>query len=124
MAIYIMKVINIFSRMLLSLSLTIIIELLLALLIGIRKKSDILNIIIVNCITNPVLNYIMMVIVCLCSTSTIIYLFLFFFEIIVMYVEYNFYRNKLKFREINLLLLSIILNFSSVVLGFIITNIL
>ncbi len=118
-----MEIINIFIRMLWSLLLTIIIELLLALLIGIRKNNDILNIIIINCITNPIINYIMMVIVYLFSNSAIVYLCLFFFEIIVMYVEYKFYRNKLKFRKIDPLLLSALLNFSSLILGFIINNI-
>lgn len=118
-----MKIINIFIRMLWGLSLTIIIELSFALLIGVRKNNDILNIIMINCITNPIINYIMMVIVYLFSNALIIYLCLFFFEIIVMYAEYKFYKKKLKFKKISPLLLSALLNFCSVMLGFIINNI-
>ena len=122
MMIQMMKVINIFILMIWSLSLTIVIELLLGLLIGIRKKDDIFHLIVINFITNPILNYVMTIIRYFFSNYFIIYLCLFFFELIVMYVEYKFYRNRLKFRRISPLILSIILNFSSVIIGFIINN--
>lgn len=111
---------NILFLMLRNLLLTIIIELGIAILLGIREKKDILNIIVINCITNPILNYIMMVVLYLTSNNLIIYSLLFLFEIIVIIIEYLFYRKKLLFKNINLLLLSIILNISSVIVGFII----
>ena len=111
-------VINILIQMLCNLSLTIIIELGIALLLGIKEKKDILNLIVINCITNPILNYIMMVVVYLTSNNVIIY---FLFEIMVIDLEYRFYKKKLVFKKISLLLLSIMLNISSLILGLIIS---
>ena len=113
--------INILIQMLWNLLLTIIIELGIALLIGIEKKKDILNLIVINCITNPILNYIMMVVMYLTLNNIIIYFLFFFFETMVIYLEYRFYRKKLMFKKIDLLLLSAVLNISSIILGFIIS---
>lgn len=106
--------------MLCNLLLTIIIELGIALLLGIKEKNDILNIIVINCITNPILNYIMMIVEYLFSNNMIIYFLLLIYEIIVIYLEYKFYRKKLVFKKISLLLLSTLLNLFSVILGLII----
>lgn len=114
-------VINILIQMLCNLSLTIIIELGIALLLGIKEKKDILNLIVINCITNPILNYIMMVVVYLTSNNVIIYFLFFLFEIMVIDLEYRFYKKKLVFKKISLLLLSIMLNISSLILGLIIS---
>ncbi len=80
-------VINILIQMLCNLSLTIIIELGIALLLGIKEKKDILNLIVINCITNPILNYIMMVVVYLTSNNVIIY-FLFLYLILLNHYSY------------------------------------
>ena len=114
-------VINILIQMLCNLSLTIIIELGIALLLGIKEKKDILNLIVINCITNPILNYIMMVVVYLTSNNVIIYFLFFLFEIMVIDLEYRFYKKMLVFKKISLLLLSIMLNISSLILGLIIS---
>ena len=114
-------VINILIQMLCNLSLTIIIELGIALLLEIKEKKDILNLIVINCITNPILNYIMMVVVYLTSNNVIIYFLFFLFEIMVIDLEYRFYKKKLVFKKISLLLLSIMLNISSLILGLIIS---
>ena len=114
-------VINILIQMLCNLSLTIIIELGIALLLRIKEKKDILNLIVINCITNPILNYIMMVVVYLTSNNVIIYFLFFLFEIMVIDLEYRFYKKKLVFKKISLLLLSIMLNISSLILGLIIS---
>ena len=45
-----------------NLLLTIIIELAISLIIGVKEKKDINNIIIINCITNPILNIILLMI--------------------------------------------------------------
>ena len=45
-----------------NLLLTIIIELAISLILGIKEKKDINNIIIINCITNPILNIILLII--------------------------------------------------------------
>lgn len=112
--------INILIQMLWNLSLTIIIEVGIALLLGIKKK-DILYLIIINCITNPILNYIMMIVVYLTSNNIIIYYNFLLFEIMVINSEYRFYRKRLMFKKINLLLLSTVLNISSIILGLIIS---
>lgn len=112
--------INNLIQMLWNLLLTIIIELGIALLLGIREKKDILNLIVINCITNPILNYIMMVVMYLTFNNIIMYFLFFLLEIMVIIIEYIFYRRKLIFEKLNLLLLSTILNISSVILGFVI----
>ena len=104
-------VINILIQMLCNLSLTIIIELGIALLLGIKEKKDILNLIVIN----------MMVVVYLTSNNVIIYFLFFLFEIMVIDLEYRFYKKKLVFKKISLLLLSIMLNISSLILGLIIS---
>ncbi len=117
-------VINISIQMLWNLSLTIIIELGIALLLGIKEKSDIFNLIVINCITNPILNYIMMIVTYLTSNNIIIYFLFSLFEVVVIYLEYRFYRKKILFKKLDLLVLSTVLNISSIILGFVISGIL
>ena len=103
------------------LSLTIILELLIALLLGIREKKDILNVILVNIITNPLV----------VSIST---LFLinggikahdiseYILEVLAVISEGFIYNKYLKYKKINGYLLSFILNLLSYSIGYIIMN--
>ncbi len=105
------------ARMVRNLLLTVIIETVIALLLKARHKTDIKNIIIINCITNPILNYVMLIVAYFVSNRIIIYTVLFAFEMIVVYSEYKYYQKKLNYNNMNLLGFSAILNASSYFVG-------
>jgi len=101
--------------MLKCLIITLVIETMIAFIIGIRKK-DILNIVLINFITNPLIvslsvyfgfNYGMKV-----EKIAIIVL-----EIIVFITEGILYSKFLKYKKINGFIISFILNFSSYFIG-------
>jgi len=98
--------------MLIPLILTLLIELTISFFIGVRNKSDFINIFIINCITNPIINYLLIVVMFFIKNNTF-YIFLIVFELLVVYFEYLYYKRKLLFNKINLLLLSFILNLLS-----------
>ncbi len=102
--------------MLICLMLTIISELLVAILIKIKDKKDFLNIMLANCMTNPIV------------VSFPIYFYVRFgvierntcliiLEILTVIIEGIVYKKYLKFDKINPFTLSLILNFSSYVIG-------
>ena len=101
---------------------TIIIELLVAFILKVRDKKDILNIILVNITTNPLL-------VTTTTYINIIYglkyrnILIYPFEILVVLVEGLVYKKYLKYKKINPYLLSFILNVSSYLIGLIINKI-
>lgn len=110
---------NLFKIMGVSLTLTIIIELVCALLIGIRNKKDIINVILVNILTNPLV----------VSISFLINLryglmpkriAMIFLELFAFASEGFIYNKCLEFKKYNGFLLSFILNFISYFLGIII----
>ena len=105
--------------MLICLLLTIVIELTIALILGIRKKLDIINIILVNILTNPLVVSLTNLI-SINHGKTISYVFLAIFEIIVVFVEGYIYKKYLSFKKINPFLLSFILNLSSYLIGLLI----
>jgi len=112
---------NIFFKMLFNLVLTIIIEFFTLFLLGEFNKNNIINVVVINCITNPILNYIMMgVIYFLSFNKIIVYCILIFLEIIVVFVECYFFKKNLMFIKKNMLLMSSLLNFSSFGFGLII----
>lgn len=96
--------------------LTIVIELIVALILSVRDKKDIINIILVNVITNPVV----------VMTQTLLYvkfgssielIGIIILEILVVLVEGLIYKKVLDFKKINPLLLSLLLNASSFFIG-------
>ena len=102
--------------MLRCLVLTILIETVLAILLKVRDKKDLLNIILANSLTNP------LVVV----SSLYFNLFygmvgrnisLIFLEISVVFVEGIIYEKFLKYRKVNPLLLAVILNGTSFLTG-------
>ena len=101
---------------------TIIIELLIALLLKVRDKKDILNILLVNVMTNPLLVTITMYINILYGLkyrNILIYPL----EILVVLSEGFVYKKYLKYKKINPYVLSLILNISSYLIGLIINEI-
>ena len=107
--------------MLKSLIITLIIELVIAFILYYRKK-DLINVLLVNILTNPLLNGIVILInyyfgLKWRNISLII------LEIIVFLIEGMIYQKYLEKRKINGYLLSLILNLSSFVIGLLINKI-
>lgn len=100
---------------------TILIEVVVGLMIGVRDKKDILNIVLVNVFTNilvtsiPVLIYINFR-----YTPYIISLIL--LEIFALVSEGFIYSKVLKYKKINPFIISLILNLSSYLIGLLINN--
>ncbi len=102
--------------MLKCLLLTIIIELLIAFILGVRDKKDIINVILVNVITNPIV-VITPVIIYIYIGSTFSRISLYILEILTVLVEGLIYKKVLSYKKINPILLSLILNVSSFLIG-------
>ena len=107
--------------MLRCLIITIVVECGFALILGYRKK-DILNVFLVNVLTNPLLNSLVVFI-------NFYYglkwrnISLYVFEIIVLFVEGIIYQKYLEKRKINGFILSLLLNLASYGIGLLINNI-
>lgn len=108
--------------MLRCLILTIIIEVIIGLILKIKNKKDILNIILVNIITNPIVVsipvYINIKFGLLERNISLIIL-----EILTLFVEGFIYKKVLNYKKINPYLISLILNMSSYLIGEIINYI-
>ena len=111
-----MNVNNIPFILIKCLLLTIIIELIMALILGVRDKKDILNVILVNIITNPIV----------VMSQILLYLYFGYkieiigvaiLEILVVPIEGLIYKKVLNYKKINPILLSLILNASSLIIG-------
>lgn len=107
--------------MLICLSSTIVIELIMSLLLGIRNKKDILNVILVNIMTNPLVVSILMYITYNRLFNTTISIII--LEILVVLTEGFAYKKVLTFNKINPYILSLILNISSYFIGKLLNNI-
>ena len=100
---------------------TIIIELVIACILKVKKKKDILNIVLVNIMTNPLVT----------SIPTFVYmqvgtfgrnLSLIILEVFAVLSEGFVYKKFLNFKKINPYIFSIILNVSSFLIGEIINK--
>lgn len=108
------------KTMTISLIATIVIESLVALLLGVKNKKDYINIVLVNIMTNPVVNI---------TPSIFLLLYgmighniaLIILEISVVIIEGLVYKKYLSYNKINPYLLSLILNISSYVIFYIIS---
>ena len=107
--------------MVISLTITIVIEMLLAFILCYRGR-DLLNILLANILTNPLLNSLIV---------TINYYYgikarnisLYIFEVLVIITEGFIYWKYLKRKKVNAFLLSFILNIASYGLGLLINKI-
>ena len=113
---------NLPKIMIICLTCTIIIECTIAYILKVRDKKDLINVVLVNVLTNPLL----------VSTTTLIKVFISIklhnillpiFEIIAFIVEGFIYHKCLNYKKINGFLLSLILNLSSYFIGTLINNI-
>ena len=101
------------------LAITVIVELLFALIIGIKDKKDLLDILLVNVATNPL------------STTFLLYINMRYvnkyhipswivLEIFVFLIEGLIYTKVLKYDKLNGFIVSFMLNISSIALGYVI----
>ena len=104
-----------------SLILTIIIELSTSLILGIRSKNDVKATILVNCFTNPFV--VLIANLLLIYENKIVYNVLVnLMEVLVIFVEFKLYEELLKDYKKSPFLLSLINNVISYSMGFIINR--
>lgn len=100
---------------------TIIIELIIALLLKVRSKGDILNVILVNIVTNPIVVIVpVFMYIHFGYYPQIISLIV--LEILTVLVEGFIYKKTLDYKKINPFLLALILNVFSYLVGEIINH--
>ena len=107
--------------MLISLTITLVFEIGMALILKYRGK-DIVNVLLVNLLTNPLLNSVIVAINYYYGLKAR-NIWLIILEILVVIIEGFIYQKYLTRRKINGYLLSIILNITSFGLGLIVNNI-
>lgn len=98
-----------------TLLLTICIELVMAVILGYRKKIQLISIILINCITNPFVNLFLWI---YSLHNQIQYIHIAICEVIVILIEWGLLVFVLRKNYISLLLLSILMNVISCFLGF------
>ena len=108
------------GHFLISLLLTIIVEICVAICLNISNTSDLKRIIWINCITNFSINGIVFCLSSVFSYSILYYLIVPILEIVVFIVEGYYYKNKIH-SKLNSFLISFILNVSSYGCGLIYT---
>ena len=101
--------------------LTVIIELIISIILGVRDKKDMLNVILVNVFTNPIVTSIQILTYVLFGYYYMI-VALVILEILVFITEGYIYLKVLKFKRINPFILSLILNIASYFIGGFISN--
>ena len=104
-----------------SLLFTVIIETVIGIIIGIRNKKDILNVVLVNIITNPFVTIIPITL----NLYVSVYarrISLIILEILVLITEALIYKKVLNYKKINWFIVSLILNVSSFGIGELINN--
>lgn len=107
-----MRVYNLPLIMLRCLSLTALVETIFAIIFGVRKKKDILNIVLANIITNPP-------IVSITFACNIFFglqirnIILIILEIMVVFIEGVIYFKYLDYKKINPFILALLLNLLS-----------
>ena len=104
-----------------SLILTVIIEVVIGIILGIRNKKDIINIALVNIITNPIVNITTIslnIYVSLHARNVSLYVL----EVLVLFIEGFIYKKVLEYKKINYFLISLILNASSFGIGILLNS--
>lgn len=96
---------------------TILIECIIGYIIGVRDKKDILNIILVNVITNPIVVSVPIYLMVKYNNIDLRYKVLLVLEILAFLVEGLIYSKVLKYKKINPFLISLILNIGSYFIG-------
>lgn len=95
---------------------TIAIEIIMSIILGIRNKKDLLNITLVNCVTNPLV--VSLPFLFLIWKGYYYYRISFYvLELLTLVFEGYIYYKVLKYKRINPFLVSLILNLSSYFIG-------
>ena len=95
---------------------TIIIELVIALILGVRDKHDMLNILLVNIVTNPiVVSLPILMLVKYGYNARMITLYI--LEILTVLIEGFIYKKTLEYKKVNPFILSLLLNLGSYSIG-------
>lgn len=110
------------KSLIVSLILTLIIELAILMILGVREKNDIIVGICANVFTNPIVVYISNCILYF-KLFNIYYIAVAILEIFAVVAEFIIYKRYLKYNKISPLKLSIIANCISFGIGVIINNI-
>lgn len=92
-----------------SFTLTVIIELLFAALLKVRSFKDFLNIFLVNLITNPIVVSVINLVDIKCDASIVLYAII-GMEVLAIISEALIYYKVLKYRHLNPIVLSLVLN--------------
>ena len=101
---------------------TIIIEIIIALILKIKDKNDLINIVLVNILTNPIVVSLPVYILMRYGRKNY-YITFYSLEIITVLVEGFIYKKVLKYKKINPYIISLILNLGSYLIGEIINRI-
>ena len=104
------------SSYLAALLLTILIEVLVALIFGYKRKKEILSVILVNLITQPLLNYFLLI-DSYFSLDAVNIQFILLLEIMVILVEWQLLVWTLQRKLKSLFVLSIVMNLASLTIG-------
>lgn len=99
-----------------ALFITIVIEAFIAFLTGVANKHDQIVILLVNVVTNSVINIILMFVKYLIPNLVIVYSILLILEVLVVIVE-SLAMKKFMEQKMNFLLLSILMNVFSFIVG-------
>ena len=89
---------------------TLLIEVSLALMLGVRGWDNVEKVILINILTNPVLVTILFLLNRIQADITAIYILQFFLEIAVVILEGMYYKRRLRKMRMNPFLLSAVLN--------------
>lgn len=112
------------KSLVLSLALTLLIELSLSLLLGVRKRQDIVIIICANTFTNPMVVFVSGCVFLQYHTSLAYGVTVAVMELFALLAEYFIYKKCLCFDKIPPFWLSLLNNATSFGLGLVITNVL
>lgn len=110
---------NLFKIMIVSLLATLMIEIVVALCLGIRDKKDLINVLIVNVMTNPLVVSIAFM-VNLRHGLMMKRIAMIILEFLALIGEGFVYKRVLEYKKINGYLVSLILNVTSYLLGIIV----
>ena len=108
------------ESLIISLMLTLIIELSISFIIGIRKEDDVITVIAVNVLTNPIVVFIANIIHGF-NNDILYWVIVIIMEITVVFVEGKIFEKTLSFNKLSGLKISFINNFISFMLGILIS---
>lgn len=101
---------------------TILIEVVVAFLLRVKEKKDLINVVLVNVVTNPIV-VLFPYVIGMYHGNTYRYIALAILEVLTVIFEGFIYKKHLNYKKINPFLLALILNAASYFIGNIINNI-